>query len=176
MCCCFNIKRKLAVGCIGCLSILAGIAGILMIIFSYLLTQSDFIKKISEAEAFEDVDDARKFIFYGLVIFSVFTILIALCGCCFKCCHNRCFAIIYGTLLLPVWLFVVIVGGLAAGASVASGETVEDQCNNLASRLTIGVNADGDIDLSGLGSVGVEDVTSAVADLINATGTLTLVE
>ena len=71
---------------------------------------------------------------------------------------------------------MVIVGGLAAGASVASGETVEDQCNNLASRLTIGVNADGDIDLSGLGSVGVEDVTSAVADLINATGSLTLVE
>ena len=133
------------------LSVLTGITGILMIVFSFLLTNSDFIKKIGKAKAFEDVEDSRKFIFYSLVIFAVFTVLIALCGCCFKCCKNKCFAIAYGTILLPVWLFVVIVGGLAAGASVASGETVEEQCDSLAARFTIGVGEDGDIDLSSIG-------------------------
>lgn len=140
MCCC-NLKRKLAVGSIACLSILAGIAGILMIIFSFILTNSEFITKIGKAKAFEDVEDSRKVIFYGLVIFAVFTIFIALCGCCFRWCRNKCFAVIYGTLLLPVWLFVVIVGGLAAGASVASGETVEDQCENIASQFSVNVGS-----------------------------------
>jgi len=55
----------------------------------------------------------------------------------------------YGCVLLPVWLAVVIVGGIATGASVFSGETVEEQCNNIASRLTVNVGAtDGGIDLS----------------------------
>lgn len=89
------------------------------------------------------MEDSRKFIFYSLVIFAVFTILIALCGCCFKCCKNRCFAIMYGTVLLPVWLFVIIVGGLAAGASVASGDTVEEQCTNIAARLTVDISSSG---------------------------------
>ena len=141
------------------LSVLTGITGILMIVFSFLLTNSDFIKKIGQAKAFEDVEDSRKFIFYSLVIFAVFTICIALCGCCFKWCKNKCFAIIYGTILLPVWLFVVIVGGLAAGASVASGETVEEQCDKLASRLTIGVSKDGDIDLGNVGKQVTDTLT-----------------
>ena len=116
----------MAVKCIGILSILAFIAGILMVIFAFLLTNSDFIKKIGEAKAFDDVEDSRKFIFYVLVVFAVSTVLIALCGCCFRCCKNKCFAVMYGTVLLPTWLFVIIVGGLAAGASVASGDVVEE--------------------------------------------------
>ena len=140
MCC---SSRGAAVKAIGCLSILAGIAGILMIVFSFILTNSEFITKIGEAKAFEEVEDSRKFIFYVLVAFSVITILIALCGCCFKCCKNRCFAITYGIILLPTWIFVVIVGGLAAGLSVSSGEVVETQCGNIASRLTVSVGDNG---------------------------------
>ena len=159
--CCFDFKRKAATAIIGCLAILVGISGICMMVFSFLLTNSEFIKKISKAKAFEDVDDARKLIFYGLVIFAAVTILIALCGCCFKCCKNRCFAVAYGTILLPVWIFVVIVGGLSAGASVASGDTVEDTCKDLADKLSFNVNDDGGFDL---GSIGAAADSGTLAD------------
>ena len=165
MCC---SKRKTAVGCVGLLAILAGICGILMIVFSFILTDSEFIKKIGEAKAFEDVEDSRKFILYGLVTFSVFTMLIALCGCCFKCCKNRCFAVIYGVILTPVWLIVVILGGLAAGASIASEDVVEEQCQKIADRLTIGVDADGNFDLSAVGS-SVDAIQGGLVDDITLT-------
>ena len=171
-CCCFDIKRKLATGAIGCLAILVGISGIAMMICAFLLTNSEFMDKIIKAKAFEDVEDARNFVFYGLVIFAAFTICIAFCGCCFKWCRNRCFAIFYGTILLPVWIFVVIVGGIAAGASVASGDTVEDTCKDLAGKLSFNVNADGDFDLSSIGaSTGISSVAAA-----NTSGSLTVLE
>lgn len=159
MCC---GKRKAVVGCIGILSVLAGIAGIAMIVFSFLLTNSDFIKKIGEAKAFEDVEDSRKMIFYSLVVFSIVTIFIALCGCCFKWCKNKCFAVMYGTILLPVWLFVVIMGGLAAGASVASGDTVEEQCDKLASRLTIDLSSSGTGLLANIGKTNAAETFAIV--------------
>merc|ERR1719232_346254 len=173
-CCCFDIKRKVATGAIGCLAILVGISGIAMMICAFLLTNTEFMDKIIKAKAFEDVEDAKNFIFYGLVIFAAFTICIAFCGCCFKWCRNRCFAIIYGTILLPVWIFVVIVGGIAAGASVASGDTVEDTCKDLAGKLSFNVNADGDFDLSSIGaSTGISSVTS---ELGAVNGQLTIFE
>ena len=160
-CCCFDIKRKLATGAIGCLAILVGISGIAMMICAFLLTNSEFMDKIIKAKAFEDVEDARNFVFYGLVIFAAVTIAIAFCGCCFKWCRNRCFAIAYGTILLPVWLFVVIVGGIAAGASVASGDTVEDTCKDIAKKLSFNVDSDGDFDLSSIGaSSGISSVAA----------------
>lgn len=162
-CCCFDIKRKVATGAIGCLAILVGISGIAMMICAFLLTNTEFMDKIIKAKAFEDVEDARNFVFYGLVIFAAVTILIAFCGCCFKWCRNRCFAIAYGTILLPVWLFVVIVGGIAAGASVASGDTVEDTCKDLAKNLSFNVNADGDFDLSSIGAS--TGISSTAAEL-----------
>lgn len=82
MCC---SRRQSAVRCMGILSVLAFIAGCLMIAFSFILTNSEFIKKIGEAKAFEDVEDSRTMIFYMLIAFSVVTMLIACCGCCFKC-------------------------------------------------------------------------------------------
>ena len=114
------------------LSILASIAGACMIIFSFVLTNSEFIKKIGEAESFESVDDARKFIFLILLVFSCVTIATSLCGLCFSCCNvkSRCVVASYGAILLPTWLIIVIVGGIAAGASFAAKSTVEDQCQD----------------------------------------------
>ena len=121
-------KRRIWTRSILVLSVLASIAGACMIIFSFVLTNSDFIKKIGEAENFESVDNARKFIFLVLLIFSCVTIATALCGFCFSCCNvrNRCIVVIYGTILLPTWLIVVIVGGISTGASFAAKSTVED--------------------------------------------------
>ena len=176
MCCSwFLCKRNIAVASISCLAILVGISGICMMVFSFLLTNSEFIEKITKAKAFEDVDDARKMIFWALVIFSVVTILLAFCGCCFKCCWNRCFAWAYGIILTPVWILVVIFGGLAAGASVASGDTVEDTCKDLAAKLAFNVDEDGDFDLGSLGSA-ASGISSISAELGSVSGTLSLAE
>jgi len=123
-----------------------------MIAFSIIITNSDFITKIGEAKAFDDVEDSRKLIFYGLIVFAVVTMLVGLCGCCFKCCKNRCFAVMYGIILFPTWLIVIILGGLAAGASVASGDVVEEKCTEIAQRLTVSIGEDGNVSVSSVGT------------------------
>jgi len=74
----------------------------------------------------EEIEDARKFIFMVLLIFSLVTIVIASLGFCFKWCKNRCFACLYGTLLFPTWIIVIVVGTLSTLASVASTDAIEN--------------------------------------------------
>ena len=139
---CFE-TRKCPVRCIYFFSVLAALAGICMIVFSFLLTSSEFVEKIGQADSFDDIEGGQKFIFYTLLIFSISTILIAGCGFCFKCCKNRCFAAIYGCILLPTWLFVIIVGGLATGLSLGAKDQIEDVCNDFSNKISLNLSSNG---------------------------------
>lgn len=78
-----------------------------------------------------DIEDARKFVFLALLVFSLTTIGIASCGFLFKWIENRCFVCVYGIILLPTWIFLVVIGSVAVLASVASTDHIEKQCDVL---------------------------------------------
>ena len=114
---CFS-ERKKPVRCICCLSICAVIASIVMIIFAVMITNSDILDQIGKEDA--SIKDAKNRVFIVLLIFSLATLLIGGLGFCFYPCHNRCFAILYGLLLLPTWLAVLIIGFIAVAAATVS--------------------------------------------------------
>ena len=79
----------------------------------------------------EKIEDGRKLLFIGLVIFSLLTIVAATMGFCAKCCKSWCFNICFGTLLLPVWIVVTVIGAAALFVAVAAEDRVEEECNKL---------------------------------------------
>jgi len=119
---CFE-KRKTPVRCIMCLSICAVIASIVMIIFAVMITNSDIIDQVGKEDA--SIKDAKNRVFIVLLIFALTTMLIGGLGFCFKCIKNRCFAFLYGLILLPTWLAVIIIGGIAVAAATVSKEALE---------------------------------------------------
>ena len=60
--------------------------------------------------------------------FALFTILLACLGFLFICCKSRCYACVYGLLLLPAWLAVVAVGITGTLFSTLSKEILEENC------------------------------------------------
>ena len=125
---CFD-KRKTPVRCIMCLSICAVIASIIMIVFSVLITNSDILDQVGKEDA--SIKDAQDRVFIVLLIFALTTMLIGGLGFCFKCIKNRCFAFLYGLILLPTWLAVIIIGGIAVAAASVSKEALENTCETL---------------------------------------------
>ena len=75
-----------------------------------------------------DIKDGKKLIFIVLVIFAATTIFISVLGFCFHCVKNRCFAVIYGLILLPTWIVVIFVGSLAVVVSIAAEDEIKKQC------------------------------------------------
>lgn len=74
----------------------------------------------------EDIESARKFVFLTLLVFSLVTIGIASCGFLFKWVKNRCFVCTYGIILLPTWIFLVVIGSVSVIASVASTDHISE--------------------------------------------------
>ena len=105
---------------------ISALAGFIMIIFAFLFTQSDVIEQMEKENP--DIKDGKRLIFIVLVIFAAATILVAVMGFCFSCVKNRCFAVIYGLILLPTWIVVIFVGGLAVVVSVAAEDEIKKQC------------------------------------------------
>jgi asparagine N-glycosylation enzyme membrane subunit Stt3 len=116
------------------LSICAILASIVMIIFAALITNSDIITQVGKEDA--SVSDAADRVFIVLLIFSLTTMLIGGLGFCFKCVKNRCFAFIYGLILLPTWLAVLIIGFIATAAATVSKEALATSCTNLEAQTT----------------------------------------
>ena len=131
---CFE-DRKTPTRCIMVLSALAAICGLVMIVFSFMLTNNDVIENMEKENA--DIGDAKKLIFLVLLIFSLITIVIAALGFMFACCKNRCFAVLYGLLLLPSFIVIVIIGAVSIAASVAASDTIEEECAKLAADTTM---------------------------------------
>lgn len=122
---CFD-KRKTPVAIICGCSVVAVIFGVLMIVFAFLLTNNKILDQMQQENA--DIDSARKAAFTLLLIFSLTTIAIAALGFCFRWVKNRCFACIYGIILLPTWIVLIVVGIITLAASVASSDHIEKQC------------------------------------------------
>jgi hypothetical protein len=110
----------------GCCSGFAALFGALMIMFAFFLTSNDVIENMEKED--EDIKEGKEFIFTLLLVFSLMTIGISLLGCCFKCCKNRFFNVLYGSLLLPTWVIIIVIGTLATFASTAATDELEKQC------------------------------------------------
>ena len=130
---CFE-KRKTPVRCIMCLSICAVLASIVMIIFAALITNSSILEQVGKEDA--SIKDSADRVFIVLLIFALTTMLIGGLGFCFKCIKNRCFAFIYGLILLPTWLAVLIIGFIAVAAATVSKEALESSCTTLQSNYS----------------------------------------
>lgn len=127
---CFD-ERKTPVNCITLFSIIVAICGVIMVAFSYLGTQSDTVQNLKEAKSMEDLNSSSKVMavfFFGL---SFFIIVVAVLGFCFRCCKNRCYAICYGVTIFPVWLLLIIFGGIAVGIALAGEDDMVKYCLEL---------------------------------------------
>jgi uncharacterized membrane protein YesL len=105
-----------------CLSLCAILASVVMIIFAALITNSDIVQQVGKEDA--SISDAADRVFVVLLIFALTTMLIGGLGFCFKCIKNRCFAFIYGLILLPTWLAVIIIGFIAVAAATVSKDAL----------------------------------------------------
>lgn len=80
---------------------------------------------------YEEIEEGRKLVFIGLVVFSLVTILVAALGFCTKCCRSWCFNLTYGIILLPVWIVVIAIGAVSLYVSSAAKEKLEEECIKL---------------------------------------------
>ena len=128
--CCFE-RRKYPAWIVLIMSSLAAIAGIVMIIFARNVHENALLDKaqtVDEVDSKVDLERLRELVFIGLVAFSSICILAGLLGICLFWIKNRCCAVIYGILLFPTWIVVVVVGGAAVWASTASSDVLEEEC------------------------------------------------
>ena len=125
---CFKDRKK-PVCCIMVMSALAAICGIVMIAFAFLFTNQDVVKQMEKENT--DIEDGRKLVFIGLVIFSLATILFSVLGFCTKCCKSWIFNICFGVILLPIWIIVVVIGAGALFISQAAEDKIQEECEKL---------------------------------------------
>ena len=100
-----------------------------MIYFAFLLTNSDVVNEMAKDQ--EDIEDGQQFVKYALISFAVVTLLVANLALLIKVCDNQCFLTIYGLILLPTWVFVIVIGGLALHIANIANDKLQDECNKL---------------------------------------------
>lgn len=123
---CFE-SRKIPMRCIVVLSALAALCGLMMIIFSFLFIDNSLLENMDKNDLL-NIKSQKNFIFFALVIFSLATIAISALGFCFICCKNRVFACIYGTILLPSWIIILVIGFVAVAASIIAADEIDTIC------------------------------------------------
>ena len=136
--CCFFKSRKTPACIVFVLSFLGVVAGIAMIYFAIKLNGSEFMDKISEVEDLNaeiDFENTRKLIFYGLVIFALVAIIAACMGMVACKIKNRCYTICYGTILLPTWIIIILVGSVAVYASTEGKDKIMEECYKVIQKL-----------------------------------------
>ena len=127
---CFD-ERKTPVNCITLMSIFVVICAILMAVFTYLGTQSETLDSIADAKSMSDLEGYQTMFAVIFFLLAAFILVQAILGFCFRCCKHPCYAWCYGILALPVWLALIIVGGIACAAALASDEDVTKECNKI---------------------------------------------
>lgn len=156
MCCLFG-SRKVPACIVGTLSLLSLIAAGLMIYFSVKLNNSDLMDALGDIEDVKkfDMDNIRKLVFYGLLLFAIVVVIAAFMGLCVAWCKNRCLTVCYGCILLPTWIFVIVVGAVAVFFSQAGPEKIKDECLKVMAEVDARMNSgssssSGSIDLGGI--------------------------
>ena len=80
---------------------------------------------------------AREILYYLLISVSGITIAVAFMAWCFYFCTNKCFALTYSCIVLPVWIILVL-AGLGSLIAVAVGDSVIDHtCDEFNAGVTI---------------------------------------
>ena len=125
---CFK-KRNTSVCLIFILSSLAIICGILMIVFTVMFSNTEVVKQMEKES--KEVKDGREFVYIALFIFATVSVFTANLGFCTMCVKNLLFYVCFGTLLLPVWIFVIVVGGAALFVSVAIEDKITEECTKV---------------------------------------------
>lgn len=122
--CCPN--RKVPVLIMMIVSGLGCLGGLLMIIFSALLTNNPMLKNMGKQNS--TLEDGRKMIFTALLIFSLMTTALAALGFCCRCVKNRCLTVLYGIILFPAFLVVMIFGLVGIAVGGAAKESFDNSC------------------------------------------------
>ena len=122
---CFEKRKTPAKILCGC-SAFAAIFGILMIVFAFMLTNNAILEQMEKENP--DIKDSKSLVFIILLIFSLATIAIASLGFLLRCIENRCFTCLYGIILLPTWIVLVVIGFVSLAASTASTDAIQDAC------------------------------------------------
>ena len=136
--CCFFKSRKTPACIVFVLSFLGVVAGIAMIFFAIKLNGSEFMDKISKVEDLNaeiDFENTRKLVFYGLIIFALVAIISACMGMVACRIKNRCYTICYGTILLPTWIIIILVGSVAVYASTEGKDKIMEECYKVIQKL-----------------------------------------
>ena len=160
---CFSDRKK-PMCCIMIMSGLAVVCGLVMIAFAFIFTNQDVLKQMEKED--DKIEEGRKLVFIGLVIFSLLTIVAATMGFCAKCCKSWFFNICFGTLLLPVWIVVIVIGAAALFVSVAAEDRVEDECKKLLEKASDEL----DKSLGDTINAEINDSGKATADLVAGSG------
>ena len=137
MCCIFSSRKKPA-ACVFILSALAFACGVMMIVFAAKLNQSEFMDKLGELEDIDkdiDFNNMRNVVFGALVAFALLAIIAACMGMVACKVKHRLFTICYGTCLLPIWIAVLVVGGIATYISTEGKEKIQEECSNVIVKL-----------------------------------------
>lgn len=116
---CFD-ERKTPVNCITLFSIVVTICAIIMVVFAYLGTQGETLDTLKQAKSMEDLDSTAALLAVWFFLLSALILVVAILGFCFRCCKNRCYAMCYGVTVLPVWILLLIGGGIAVSVALAS--------------------------------------------------------
>jgi len=127
----FCIKTNWAVIAVFSLSWLVLLCGILMLIFSVAFNGNSVIENMEREN--DDIKDGRKFIFTCAVIFSVVTILLGAFGFVHHCVKHKAFPMIYGMIIFPSFIFLLIVGGVSVASFNAFLDSADEECAVVAS-------------------------------------------
>lgn len=82
-----------------------------------------------------DFENTRKLVFYGLIIFALVAIIAACMGMVACKIKNRCYTICYGTILLPTWIIIILVGSVAVYASTEGKDKIMEECYKVIQKL-----------------------------------------
>ena len=92
--------------------------------FADIFGNSDVIQLLEETEGFSEFTDGRRFIFYTLLVLGFTGLVLAFVACQNRHWKNKWYGFIYGAALPPVFIFVIVMGGLSIGASNTLPEIV----------------------------------------------------
>ena len=133
--CCFFKSRKTPAWIVFILSVLAVGAAAVMVWFSVELNKSEVIDKIGSLEEIQDAFDfeyVRELVFKALLILGGSVILTSICGILTSICDpHRCFVVLYGIWLLPIWILIVTFGSVAVIANSMGAGKLEEECEKV---------------------------------------------
>ena len=95
------------------------------------------IKQISDRI---DIDRIIDLIMMGLIGFGVVSVFINIMGMFHYCVDHIVFQIIYGVILAPTMVFVIVCGGISIATGVHSRETIQSACDEVYEKFKVEVD------------------------------------